>query len=175
MIRDKYAIKENRDAPEAGADRAPWAVRSGFGVRAGGGVVGSSAGGATGALSVAALARAVIAGDWLAGELRVDLGPRGSDAGRAWTVGVGAQARWYPAERTGLRGVSLAIGGRAEIRTTDEIDAMSVERFGIGATAGVGWEPGSKRFAVELRGEQALTTLAGGRPHAVLLELGVNL
>jgi hypothetical protein len=175
LIRSKFNLKENLDDAAPVLERAPWMIRSALGVRAGGGVTGSSAGGATGALSVAAIARAVVAGDWLAGELRVDLGPRGSDAARVWTVGVGAQARWYPSEHTRLRGLSLAIGGRAEIRTKDAIEMMPVERFGVGATAGLGWEPGSKRFAVELRGEQALSTLAGARPHVVLLELGVNL
>jgi hypothetical protein len=175
LIRSKYNIKENFDETEPVVLRAAGAVRNTLGLRAGGGVTDSSAGGATAALSAAVMARAVIAGDWLAGELRVDLGPRGSDAARVWTVGVGAQARWYPGERTRLRGLSLAIGGRAEIRTKDSIEMTPVERFGLGATAGVGWEPGTKRFAVELRGEQALSTLAGGRPHVVLLELGFNL
>jgi hypothetical protein len=175
MIRDKFSLKENLDVAEPTVARASWAIRNAFGLRAGGGVVDSSAGGATGALSVAAQARAVIAGDWFAGELRVDVGPRGSDAARVWTIGVAGQARWYPAERTALRGLSVALGGRAEIRTTDSIEMVPVERFGVGATTGIGWEPGTKRFAVELRGEQALSSLAGGRPHVVLLELGFNL
>lgn len=176
LISDHYKIKENLDEnPEVIHERSPFAVRGTIGVRAGGGVADSEAGAATGAVSFAALARTVIAGDWLAGELRVDLGPRGSDAAHVWTVGATAQARWYPAEATGVRGLSLAAGGRVEIRTRDSIDAMSVERFGAGATAAIGFEPGRKRFAVELRGEQALSSLAGGHPRVILLEVGFNL
>lgn len=176
LISDHYKIKANLDEnPEVIVDRAPWAVRSTIGARAGGGVVDSEAGAATGAVSFAALARTVIAGDWLAGELRVDLGPRGSGAAHVWTVGVTAQARWYPVEATAVRGLSLAAGGRVEIRTRDSIDAMAVERFGGGATAAIGYEPGRKRFAFELRAEQAVTSLAGGHPRVVLVEVGFNL
>jgi hypothetical protein len=149
-------------------------IRSTVGLRLGGGVADSAGGGAIGTLSIAAMARAVIQPSWLAGELRLDAGQRGSAAARMWTVGATAQARWYPLEHS-IGGLSVAGGARVEIRTADAIDAMAVDRFGLAATAAIGWEPGRKRFAIELRGEQAVSRLAGSRPRAVLLELGFNL
>jgi hypothetical protein len=178
LLPDRFAngLATNQ-APLSWRDNTPTLrkARRALGFRVGGGIVDSSAGGATVAPSFAALARIVIDGSWLAGEVRIDLGPRGSDAATIWTVGVATQARWYPDEWGPLRGFSLAGGARAEVRTRDAIGAMPVDRFGVGATAALGWEPGRKRFAIELRGEQALTTLAGARPHLVLLELGFNL
>jgi hypothetical protein len=173
MIRDKYKIKPNLDAPEPRRDHvyAPAVL-----LRAGAGVIDSSAGTPMPTLNAAVMLRVHAVERALVVEPRADVGLRGDDADHVVTIGAGMQLRWYPSRGHGpLSALSVLGGARLEVRTADRLGGMPIERFGLAATAGVAVEPFERMFPIELRYEQGITELAGGRPRAVLLEFGVNL
>ena len=176
MIRDKYRIKPNLDAPDASRPFRDHVVVQRLLLRAGAGVIDSPTGTPMPTLNAAVMLRVYAVDRALAVEPRADVGLRGDDADHVVTVGAGMQLRWYPSRGHGaLSALSFLGGARLEVRTADRLGGMPIERFGLAATAGVAVEPFERMFPIELRFEQGVTELAGGRARAVLLEFGVNL
>jgi len=108
-------------------------------------------------------------------DLRLDWAERGGDDGKFDAYGASAQygavvfapsAAW----------LSVLVGLRGELRTADMLDAMPLERAGIGYTAALELALRALPLSVGVRYDEDLTDLVPGvRERAVIVELGGEL
>jgi hypothetical protein len=153
----------------------PPASRSGLLLAHAGIGVADSAIGDSLAVLVGTGARASIA-PRLAIDGRLDVIRRGARTGDdgvmtpgVWTAGVGAALRWWAwVDAPGT--ISAVAGVRGDMHRVFDADT----EFGATVSAGVALHVLSDRLAIEVRGEQSVTELAGSRPRMLLLELGVR-